>query len=191
MKRIGMTVVPLFGVLALAACNAPPPPQPMASPHDTPEAKAEPDAQRARAVLEARSGSQAGGALDFVATADGVRVSGEISGLTADSVHAFHIHETGDCSAEDASSAGGHFNPTAQPHGRAGQGEHHLGDQDNLQADAAGVAHVDAEFAGVTLGDGGANDVMGKSVVVHADPDDYTSQPAGNAGARIACGVIR
>ena len=106
--------------------------------------------------------------------------------------HGFHIHEKGDCSAADASSAGGHFNPTSQPHGNAqGGGAHHLGEQANLQADAGGTAKVNAHFSGVTLGDGGANDVMGKAIVVHADADDYTSQPSGNAGGRIACGVIR
>ena len=115
-----------------------------------------------------------------------------IAGLKANGTHGFHIHEKGDCSAADFTSAGGHFNPTAQPHGRASQGAHHLGDQDNLTANANGVARVDAHFDGAVIGSGAAlNDVVGKAVIVHADPDDYTTQPTGNAGGRIACGVIR
>ncbi len=101
------------------------------------------------------------------------------------------MHEKGDCSAVDASSAGGHFNPAAQPHGRAGGGAHHAGDMDNLQANAEGVVHVDVRLRGVTLGGGAANDIAGRALVVHANADDYHSQPAGNAGARVACGVIR
>ena len=143
------------------------------------------------ANLSAASGSLVSGQLKLVPMADGVHVTGSIGGLQANSTHAFHIHEKGDCSAADASSAGGHFNPGGQPHGRASNPQHHAGDNDNLVANAEGVATVDAHFGGVVLGGSGATDVVGKAVVVHADPDDYTSQPAGNAGARVACGVIK
>ena len=136
------------------------------------------------------SGSLASGQLKLMPMGDGVHVTGTIGGLKANGTHAFHIHDNGDCSAADASSAGGHFNPTGQPHGRASAPRHHAGDSDNLVANAEGTARVDAHFEGVALGGGGANDVAGKAIVVHADPDDYTSQPAGNAGSRIACGVI-
>ena len=119
------------------------------------------------------------------------RILSHIGGLQPGSSHGFHIHEKGDCSAADGSSAGGHFNPAAQPHGRAGHGAHHAGDADNLVADANGVARVDAHVDGVTLGGGAANDIAGRAIVVHAAADDYSSQPAGNAGARVACGVIR
>lgn len=146
---------------------------------------------QATANLTAASGSLVSGRLILDATGDGVRVSGEVGGLNRNGVHAFHIHEHGDCSAADASSAGGHFNPSGQPHGRAQHGAHHLGDADNLRADGNGVAKVNAHFRGVVLGGGAANDVIGKAIVVHADPDDYQSQPAGNAGKRIACGVIQ
>ena len=146
----------------------------------------------ANATLSARSGSSVTGALHVMRMGDGVHVTGEISGLAPGSTHAFHIHEKGDCSAADATSAGGHFNPTGQPHGNAqGSGAHHLGDQANLVADARGTVRVDAHFSGVSLGTGASDDVMSKAIVIHADPDDYTSQPAGNAGKRIACGVIR
>ena len=149
------------------------------------------DTTMADAALASRSGSNAVGALHLMWAGDGVRVTGQVSGLAPGSVHAFHIHEKGDCSAADASSAGGHFNPTAQPHGRSGQGAHHAGDADNLVADAKGVARVDAHLGGLSLGNGAANDVAGRAVIVHAAADDYSSQPAGNAGARVACGVIR
>ena len=145
----------------------------------------------ATANLSAASGSLVSGRLMLAPMGDGIHVTGEIGGLKANSTHAFHIHEKGDCSAADASSAGGHFNPTGAPHGRISNPQHHAGDNDNLVADAQGVAKVDAHFAGVVLGGGGATDAVGKAVVVHADPDDYTSQPSGNAGARIACGVIQ
>src|SRR5690606_40802572 len=100
-------------------------------------------------------------------------------------------HEYGDCSATDGSTAGGHFNPATTDHGRVGHGAHHGGDSDNLVANADGVATVDARFEGVTLGDGAPTDIVGKGVIVHADPDDYATQPTGNAGARLACGVVQ
>src|SRR5690606_2591229 len=95
-----------------------------------------------------------------------------------------------DCSAPDATSAGGHFNPTASAHGRVGEGEHHAGDSDNIAADDQGVATVDSLLRGATLGDGSPSDIVGKAVIVHADPDDYTTQPTGNAGARLAGGAV-
>ena len=145
----------------------------------------------ASANLSAASGSLASGKLTLMPMGDGVHVTGEVGGLKPNGTHAFHIHEQGDCSAADASSAGAHFNPGGQPHGRQSASKHHAGDHDNLVANAEGVAKLDAHFRGVVLGGGASNDVAGKAVVVHADPDDYTSQPAGNAGSRIACGVIR
>lgn len=141
--------------------------------------------------LSPATGSSVAGTLTVMPMGTGIHLTGNIAGLASGSTHAFHIHEKGDCSAADFSSAGGHFNPTAQPHGRAAQGAHHLGDNDNLVADANGVARVDAHFEGVVIGGGALNDVLGKAVIVHAGADDYTTQPTGNAGGRIACGVIR
>ena len=122
---------------------------------------------------------------------DGVHIGGEVGGLRPLGRFGFHVHERGDCSAVDASSAGGHFNPAAAPHGRAGHGAHHAGDMDNIEADAEGVARVNVHLRGVTLGGAAANDIAGRAVIVHADPDDYQSQPTGNAGARLACGLVR
>lgn len=141
-------------------------------------------------VMESRSGSSVTGSVQVSEVAGGLRLVGEIRGLKPGSEHGFHIHDKGDCSAADASSAGGHFNPGGTAHGRAGSGAHHAGDMPNLKADAAGVAKVDQTVAGVTLQAGAATSAAGRSLVVHRDPDDYTTQPAGNSGPRVACGVI-
>jgi Cu-Zn family superoxide dismutase len=143
-----------------------------------------------RVELQSRSGSTVSGSLQLRDSTAGLRITGEVRGLAPDSGHGFHIHDKGDCSAADGASAGGHFNPTGAPHGRAGSGAaHHAGDMPNIKADAKGVAKVDQTVAGVVLA-AGANGAAGRSLVVHRDPDDYTSQPAGNSGPRVACGVV-
>ena len=178
-----LRILPLAAALAtLAGCAS--------QPASDAAAHSAGPASSAHAARAPASGSLVSGTLAFVPMGDGVHVTGDIGGLAPNSTHGFHIHETGDCSAADASSAGGHFNPSGEAHGRASAPHHHLGDNDNLVADANGVAHVNAHFAGVVLGGGGADDIVGKAVIVHANPDDYASQPSGNAGARIACGVI-
>ncbi len=140
--------------------------------------------------LASASGSLVSGTLRIVSSGKGVHITGEIGGLAPNSGHAFHFHEKGDCSAADASSALGHFNPSHSPHGRAGAGPHHAGDMDNITANADGVARIDIQDNDVSLHRGAPNDITGRAVIVHAGVDDYTSQPAGNAGARVACGVI-
>ena len=94
-------------------------------------------------------------------------------------------------SSSEATLARAVDDPAGQAHGRAGRGPHHAGDTDNLVADAKGVARVNAHVRGVTLGGGAANDIAGRAFIVHAAADDYATQPTGNAGARVACGVIR
>lgn len=142
----------------------------------------------ARASLASTQGQLARGDLELRQEANGVRVSGTLRGLKPGAVHGFHVHEKGDCSALDASSAGAHYNPAGAEHGNPSSPAHHAGDIPNIQSDASGRANVDALIEGVSLG--GANDIVGKALIVHADPDDYTTQPSGNSGARIACGVI-
>ena len=181
MRRTATAVLCTAAVVALAAC-APAPVE-----RDTPPPAT--GAARATANLAPASASLVSGTLTLTTMGDGVHLGGELGGLKP-GVHGFHVHEHGDCSAADASSAGGHFNPTKRAHGRAGAGPHHLGDSDNISADAEGVATIDAHLHDVTLGTGLANDIAGRAIVVHADPDDYTSQPSGDAGARVACGVI-
>ena len=185
MNTAARTALIAVTAVVLTACGSAPKkaaPPPAPKPVST--------AQSGQAILASASGSLVSGKLRIVPTADGVRLTGVIGGFAPGSVHAIHIHEKGDCSAVDASSAGGHFNPGMSPHGRADSGTHHGGDMDNLVADAEGVAKVDVHARAVTLGGGAGNDVAGRAVVVHAAPDDYVSQPTGNAGARVACGVI-
>ncbi|TWT19306.1 superoxide dismutase family protein [Luteimonas marina] len=144
----------------------------------------------ATAELKPTQGNTAAGTLAFAIVDGGIRVTGEVTGLAPGSEHGFHVHENGDCSAPDATSAGGHFNPAATDHGRVGHGAHHAGDSDNIVANDQGVAAVDTLLQGATLGDGEPTEIIGRGVIVHADPDDYATQPTGNAGARLACGVI-
>ena len=154
-------------------------------------APAKSTASRATVNLAPASASLVSGTLTLVPMGDGVHITGEVGGLKPGDTRGFHIHEKGDCSAADASTAGGHFNPAAQAHGRSGHGAHHAGDTDNIVADAKGVARINAHVSGVTLRGGAATDIAGRAVIVHAAADDYTTQPTGNAGARVACGVIR
>lgn len=144
----------------------------------------------AQVELKPTAGNQATGTLMLMGMGEGVHFSGTITGLPA-GMHGFHIHETGDCSAPDASSAGGHFNPEGKPHGAPDAPEHHLGDLGNIEADASGNATVNVHMNGITLEAGQPNSIVGKAVIVHAAPDDFTTQPTGNAGARLACGVIQ
>ena len=185
-RDLAVRVLPwaVASIVVLAACTTAPPPKP------TPPA-ATSTAQEGRANLASASGSLVSGAVTLKPMGDGVHLTGTVGGFAANSHHGIHVHEKGDCSSVDASSAGDHFNPTAQAHGRASrEAPHHAGDMDNLVADGDGVAQVNLHLHGVTLGGGAANDIAGRALVVHAAPDDYTSQPSGNSGARVACAVI-
>jgi len=146
-------------------------------------------ALRAHATVEPRSGSAVAGTVRFSEGHGQVRAHVELAGLVPNSEHGFHVHEKGDCTAPDAASAGGHFNPGGSAHGRAGAMPHHAGDLPSLHADAAGKVRADLELTGVTLAPGPTS-IVGRSVVVHRDADDYTTQPSGNSGPRIACGVV-
>ena len=148
-------------------------------------------AATAMATLQPTAGNQTAGELRFAVVDGRIEVTGTVTGLPGGGTHGFHVHETGDCSAPDATSAGGHFNPGSTDHGRVGQGAHHGGDSDNITAGADGTAQVKGWLEGVTLGDGAATDIVGKGVIVHKDADDYVTQPTGNAGDRLACGVIQ
>ena len=143
------------------------------------------------ARLQATKGSSVSGTVQFFPLADGgVRIQGRVEGLAPNSEHGFHIHEKGDCSSGDGLSAGGHFNPTQQPHGKPdANSAHHLGDLPSLDADPQGVVTFDFVRKDITL-DRGSNGILGRALIVHNDPDDYTTQPTGNSGARLACAVI-
>ena len=129
------------------------------------------------------------GVLEFSELRGITSVTGTVTGLKPNAPHGFHVHEKGDCSTPDFSSAGGHFNPGGQPHGSHAGMAHHAGDLPSLKADASGVAKFSFESKTISVGSG-ANDIVGRALIVHRDPDDFTTQPTGNAGARLACAVI-
>lgn len=145
----------------------------------------------ATAQLQPTKDSTVAGTINFSLVDGQLRASGDITGLKPDSEHGFHIHEKGDCSAPDGTSAGGHFNPGSSEHGSISTAMHHGGDMPNIKADAQGNAHIDGPVASnVNVGVGDGFDIVGRGLIVHADPDDYKTQPTGNAGARLACAVI-
>lgn len=140
--------------------------------------------------LSPTQGNTANGGLKLTASGTGVKLSGMVQGLEPDSEFGFHFHEKGDCSAPDATSAGAHFNPTNQDHGNPQAPPHHAGDMLNVKSDAQGVAEVSIDNPDVSLQTGQPNDIIGKALILHAKPDDYKTQPSGNSGDRIACGVV-
>jgi Cu-Zn family superoxide dismutase len=168
-----LAVVVAAAVASLSGCNSIPP-----------------DAPKATANLVPTTSGNAVGTASFYQVGSKVRMVANVSGLTPGHEHGFHIHEAGDCSSGDGMSAKGHFNPMAKPHGHYGTAERHAGDMPALKADANGnaKAETDLDLVSVTPG---PQSIVGRGLIVHADPDDYKTQPTGNAGARIACGVIQ
>jgi Cu-Zn family superoxide dismutase len=143
----------------------------------------------ASAHLSPASGSKVQGHITFTQVGPNrVRVHGEVTGHQS-GMKGFHIHEKGDCSAPDATSAGGHFNPQGAKHGPT-PAVGHVGDLGNLTFSDAGRATVDVTYEGLTLNRDAANGILGRAVIVHAAPDDTKTDPTGNAGGRVACGVI-
>ena len=189
----------LAAAVGLAACahkpaTAPAPepvPAPAPAPSASPEVKVtEPFFSRTKsavATLSPTATSGVSGIVTFSGGGTSVDVHVVASGLQPGSIHGFHVHENGNCASADFMSAGNHFNPTHKPHGPQDK-PHHAGDMPSLLADPGGK--IDARFTleGVTVG--GTDGFVGHAVVLHATADDYDAQPAGNSGARIACGVI-
>jgi superoxide dismutase, Cu-Zn family len=143
---------------------------------------------RATAQLQPTKGSKTFGEATFEQVGDKVHVLVNVQGLNPGKAHGFHIHEVGDCSSGDGMSTKGHFNPESKAHGYPGSG--HAGDLPALLAASDGRAKMDVVITGMTIGSG-PDDIVGRGLIVHADADDYKTQPTGNSGARIACGVIR
>lgn len=142
--------------------------------------------------MEPKSDSNVQGTVTFVEKGGMVSMSASFTGLTPGE-HAIHLHEKADCSADDATSTGGHWNPTAEPHGKWGGSEgYHRGDIGNFTADSDGNATVAFETDLWCIGCGDPNrDILGKAVIVHEGSDDFTSQPSGAAGPRVSCtGII-
>ena len=142
----------------------------------------------AGATLAPISGSNATGTVTFTELGDGsVEVRADLRGVPP-GVHGFHVHDKGDC-GDNGNAAGGHFNPTAAPHGAPDATSHHAGDFGNVTADANGIVSIRFTTRSITV-EAGPNSVVGHAVILHANPDDLTTQPTGNAGGRIACGVV-
>ena len=168
----------LAAALPIVGCGDRPP---------IPSAPTRPETTGAVAVVHPTEGHRARGTVSFREEADGVRITVNLTGLEPGE-HGFHVHQRGDCSAADGTSAGGHYNPDGNPHGRPDSPLRHAGDLGNVTADAQGV--VTAEFLDSVITLNGANSIIGRGVIVHEGPDDFTTQPTGAAGARQSCGVI-
>lgn len=147
----------------------------------------EPEGPTATARLQSKSGSNVTGTLRFTQVGDRVRITGDIAGHSRGN-KAIHIHEKGDCSSADGLSTGGHFNPTQTKHGAPGAG--HAGDFGNLVYDDNGHASVNIMASGIAVSSTAPNGIIGRAVIVHAQEDDLKTDPTGNAGGRVACGVI-
>jgi superoxide dismutase, Cu-Zn family len=150
---------------------------------------AKPATSAAIAKIEAKSGSQVAGEAAFSARGGKVTMTVKLTGL-APGTHAIHLHEKGDCSDPEAKAAGPHWNPSSEAHGQWGHGAFHHGDIGNLEADAKGEATLTVTTDLWTIGGPAASDVIGRAVVVHEKADDFQTQPTGNAGGRIGCGVV-
>jgi Cu-Zn family superoxide dismutase len=140
------------------------------------------------AVLSPTDGNAVKGVVVFESAAGGVKVTGVVSGLEPNSKHGFHVHEFGDCSAPDATSAGAHYSPSKSEHGGTTP-PRHAGDLGNIEADAKGVATVDVTVSDVSTTSGSAP-LIGRGLIVHAKADDLKTQPTGDSGGRVACGVL-
>jgi len=138
-------------------------------------------------ILQPTQGNTSSGTVTFVQTNDGVKVTADIKNLSVGK-HGFHIHECGDCSAPDGTSAKGHFNPESKSHGAPMDMTRHEGDLGNIIADSNGNAHLEYIDKSIMLN--GNHSILGRSIIVHKSEDDFKTQPTGNAGARVACGVI-
>lgn len=142
---------------------------------------------KATAVVKPYQDNKVSGLVTFTKVPNGIKIVADIEGLKPGK-HGFHVHEHGDCSGNDGMKAGGHFNPTHSKHGGPDSAERHVGDFGNLEADAKGYAHYERVDNLISLE--GENSIVGRSIMIHADPDDFVTQPTGNSGPRIACGKI-
>ena len=145
------------------------------------------DSTQAVCVMQPTEGNKCSGVIRFTQDGGKLKVVADIEGLTPNAKHAIHVHEFGDCTSKDGMSAGGHYNPEGHEHGLPEKSERHAGDLGNLQADNDGKAHYELTVDNASLA--GKNALLGRAVIIHAKSDDG-GQPVGNAGARIACGVI-
>ncbi len=142
---------------------------------------------KAIAVIHPTKNNNVTGTVTFTKEHNGTHIHAELKNLSPGK-HGFHIHELGDCSCDDGMCTKGHFNPTNQPHGGKNSEQRHVGDMGNVSADQNGNAVLD--YIDTRIKINGPYGIIGRSIIVHADEDDLLSQPTGNSGARIGCGVI-
>lgn len=185
--KVFNVIIAMFFLFSLASCK---------NESDTDTSTKEDNTEKIQstytAKMNAKSGSNVDGTVEFELQDNGaITYSVSLTGLDSNGVHAIHIHGTGDCSADDGTSAGGHWNPTGHDHGKLGMGDaFHLGDIGNLNANEGGSANLTGTTDKWSMKPGSDNSIIGKAVIVHAMADDFTSQPSGAAGTRIACGII-
>ncbi|HEY8270373.1 MAG TPA: superoxide dismutase family protein [Pseudobdellovibrionaceae bacterium] len=193
MKNIIYTAI--FTIALCAACSHKDINQPSSdnatSEHQAHQATAKPVEDQgpfsAQATIKPAKAQRAKGFIHFTQSGSKVKVEAMLEGLKP-GPHGFHIHEKGDCSTPDFTSAGSHFNPTHKAHGGLEATEKHSGDMGNIIADSKGKAKINLELSGITLG--GSEGIIGKAIIIHENADDFKTQPTGNSGGRIACGVI-
>lgn len=190
MKRFPLSIILLFALIISGCANQEEAEESEMADHDMEMTQATSDESfdKLIAVLHPTEGNEVSGTVTFETTDDGTQVTAEIEGLEADTEHGFHVHEFGDCSADDATSAGGHFNPMDMDHGSPDADQRHVGDLGNIESDSDGNASV--EFTDEMLELNGAHGILGRGVIVHEQGDDFETQPTGDAGGRLTCGVI-
>lgn len=176
MKKTFLFIAFIFVAFAMMAQST--------APSDDHESK---QIDHAICVLYPTLGNKATGIIHFTRVEGGVKITADIQNLSKGK-HGIHIHEYGDCSALDGNSAGGHYNPAVKIHGAPVDDNRHIGDMGNIEADDSGKGLL--EYVDKTLTLDGPNSIIGRAVIIHANEDDLKTQPTGNAGARLACGVI-
>lgn len=144
---------------------------------------------KAQAQITSSQNKEMKADIVFETTKDGVKVSGHAMGLEPNSKHGLHVHQNGECKAPDYKTAGDHFNPEGKKHGAPLAKESHLGDLGNLVANDKGEAHVELVLSQRKAED--LKKLVGKAVLIHKEADDLKTQPSGDSGARIACGIIK
>ena len=194
MHKLGakLTIIGVSSLLGMLACGgsqpsaqAPAAPPPAAEPAPAPGASA----KTVQATFQAKSGSSLAGTATLTEVPEGVKAVVSLENLSPGE-HGIHVHEKGDCSAADGSSAGGHFNPAGSPHALPANAPHHLGDWGNINVGADGKGTLEIVVPGANLKEGDPNSYLGRAIIVHEKVDDG-GQPTGNAGGRIGCAEIK
>ncbi len=184
-------LVLMLGAVVVFGCGGREEAAPEPAPAPAPVERAAPEMMSASAMLQARADQTATGDVLFEQPAAGgpVSISASVEGAPP-GTHGLHIHETGDCSAEDFTSAGGHFNPAGAPHGGPMDAVRHAGDLGNIEIGEDGSGTLELTSDLITLAADEATSILGRAVILHEGADDLVTQPTGDAGGRIACGLI-